>query len=173
MVEAVIVAAGFAGGVAAGVTATPGRRRSRPSRAPIPSFRWDLQGAGRGVWFKLAPRGAEVVYVIRRVGEDNAKIGWTNNLRGRLRSFQAGSDTPIVVEGLAPGGEREEAAIHAALKRVPGCWVKPPKGAVMGDEWFRLPPDQAPLWRDRVERAYRRHRDPGAGGQLELGEVAA
>jgi hypothetical protein len=173
VVLAVVIAAGFGVGFAAGLSGAPALRR--PSRAPKPreGFTWDLEGRGQKHWFRLAPQGTSVVYVIGHAGEVNKKVGWTNNLKRRLKTFQAHASTPLLVYALAPGGEREEAAIHAALKGIPGCWVKPPKGAVMGDEWFRLPDEQAPLWRERIDRAIgKARRGQPVSPQLELEGVA-
>lgn len=171
----VIIFVGFALGFVVGVQGAPTLRR-RPSRGAKPGragFAWGLEGRGQKAWFRMAPPGTSVVYVIRRKGEDRAKVGWTNSLKRRLKTFQAPSDVPIVVVGLAPGGEREEAAIHQALKAA-GLWVKPQRGTVMGDEWFELPEAQAPLWMDRIDRALvKARKGQPDSGQLELEGVAA
>lgn len=59
------------------------------------------------------------------------KIGWTTDMAHRRRSIQCSNPDEIVLAGVMLGGEREELALHRALRSL-----------YHRGEWFR---DQAPL----------------------------
>ena len=66
-----------------------------------------------------------VVYFVR--GYDMVKIGWTMNVKGRLRDLQTGSPVPLVVLCSEPGGPERESQLHARFARYRSH-----------GEWFRL-----------------------------------
>jgi len=84
---------------------------------PVPVFDHEDRPAAR----------ARVVYVVRRPGMDEAKIGVAKHLARRLRSLQAGHGRALEVVLSFGGGEREEAELHWYFRR----------DRLLG-EWFTL-----------------------------------
>ena len=97
---------------------------------------------------RLAPKGHDVIYFLRRVGTDDVKVGTTNHLVRRWKDHRRTSGHGLVLEGLARGGHVQETAVLRALN---GEWRTDDPGA--GEEMRRLPIAHAPLWRARVESA--------------------
>jgi len=97
---------------------------------------------------RLAPKGHEVIYFLRRVGTEDVKVGRSNHMERRWKDHRRTSGHGLVLEGLARGNHVQETAVLRALR---GEWMPDDPGA--GEEMRRLPAGQAPLWRARVESA--------------------
>lgn len=129
--EAVALTIGVLGGVVCGRPAT----RPPSARAVV----WDP--SPRQVR-RLAPAGAEVVYLVRAGETGRVKIGTTTSWPSRVRQLATGmvGEAPRL-EGLVPGGRDLEARLHRALA---------PHRVARDREWFELEREGA--WRGVVDR---------------------
>lgn len=86
-----------------------------------------------------------LVYVCRRRGTDEVKIGYSARTVGvRVGEWSTGTAGVVDVEAVFPAPQRAEHRLHRAFRR-----------HRIHNEWFRLEPGGA--WRDVVEREAARH----------------
>lgn len=66
------------------------------------------------------------VYFIRRGESGPFKIGWSRSPRARLAQLQTGQEVQLRLVAMAPGGSREESALHRrfAETRLVGEWFR-------------------------------------------------
>ena len=87
-----------------------------------------------------------LVYVCRRRGTDEVKIGYSARTVGvRVSEWSTGTAGVVDVEAVFPAPQRAEARLHRVLRR----------HRIHG-EWFRLDAGD-PVWRAVVEREAARH----------------
>lgn len=72
-------------------------------------------------------RGKQVVYFIEDEGNDQVKIGITNNVRKRIETLQCGHGAPLKLLGTLSGGRRIERQLHVRFNKYR-----------IRNEWFRL-----------------------------------
>lgn len=73
------------------------------------------------------------VYFIRQVGTDLVKVGFSDDIKRRLRELQAATAHELELDAAIIGTKAIEVEIHRRLKR---------KGMHVRGEWFRLDEDQ-------------------------------
>lgn len=76
----------------------------------------------------VAPRGAQMVYLVQCTVTGLAKIGIATDPWKRLAALQTGSPTKLRLIAAGPGGREREKTIHATLS-----------GYRSHGEWFSLP----------------------------------
>ena len=77
------------------------------------------------------------VYFIRAVGTELVKVGFSDDIKRRLKELQTASPHDLAVEELLVGTPAIEAELHRRLKRH-GCHVR--------GEWYRLATRDAVKW---------------------------
>lgn len=89
------------------------------------------------------------IYFIQRGDDGPVKIGFTNDIRKRLRGLQTGHDVRLILRRAFDGSEVDERKLHARFAgcRLQGEWFAPTADILTGD--IGLPPLRAPVAPDR------------------------
>lgn len=95
------------------------------------------------------------IYFIQRGDAGPVKIGFTNDIRKRLRGLQTGHDTRLILRRAFDGSEVDERKLHARFvgSRLQGEWFAPTADILTGD--IGLPPLRAPAAPERQGNAPR------------------
>lgn len=84
------------------------------------------------------------IYFVQRGDDGPVKIGFTNDIRKRLRGLQTGHDARLFLRRAFDGSEMDERKLHArfAGSRLQGEWFAPTTDILTGD--IGLPPLRLP-----------------------------